>query len=187
MISATDLKTSITFLMEGKPFQVVSYTHKKIGRGGANIRVSIKNLKTGSLEEKTFSSTQKFDEINTLKRPLQFLYVDGDMAVFMDPTDFSQVEIMQDIVKDAIRFIKEGETASVMFWEDTPLSVEIAPKVTLEVKETVPGVKGNSATNVYKPATLENGLEVKVPLFIKAGDRIRVDTRTGDYIERVNK
>lgn len=187
MISATQLKNGTTFVMNGTPFKVTKYTHQKIGRGGANVKLVVRNLQTGNQEEKTINSNAKVDEISTTKRPLQYLYNDGSSASFMDPRSFEQVEIPMKVIKDQLPFIKEGETAEILFWNEKPLSVEIAPKVTLRVKETTPGVKGNSATNVFKPAKLENGLEVKVPLFVKEGDKVRIDTRTGEYTERVNK
>lgn len=187
MISATQLKNGTTFEMDGMPFKVIKYTHQKIGRGGANVKLVVRNLQTGNQEEKTINSNAKVDEISTTKRPLQYLYNDGSNASFMDPRNFEQVEIPMKVIKNQLPFIKEGETAEILFWNEKPLSVEIAPKVTLRVKETTPGTKGNSATNVFKPAKLENGLEVKVPLFVKEGDKVRIDTRTGEYTERVNK
>lgn len=184
MIEATALKTGKTFLLEGKPYQVVKYSHQKIARGGGIVKLSVRNLETGSLEEKTLNSSVKLEEISTTKKSLQYLYNDGASAVFMDPTTYEQVEVPLGVVKDQLPFIKEGEEASVLFWSEKPLSVEIPPKVTLKVVDTTPGVRGNSATNIYKPAVLENGLKIKVPLFIKKGDKVRVDTRTGEYIER---
>lgn len=186
MITATDLKTGTTFLFEDKPRQVVKYEHNKVGRGGATVRVSMRNLSNGQLETKTFNSTVKFDEITTIKKRLQYLFNDGTAATFMDPSDFSQTEVNLDTLGDSILFIKEGSDVDVLFWDEKPISVDIPPKVTLTVTETEPGLKGNSATNVYKPAKLENGLEVRVPLFIKKGEKIRVDTRTSEYVERVN-
>ncbi|MEJ2347685.1 MAG: elongation factor P [Patescibacteria group bacterium] len=187
MIDATGLKNGTTFLLSGTPYRVVKYAHQKIGRGGANVKLSVRNLKTGALEEKTMNSSSKVEEINTLKRNLQFLFKDASTATFMDPNTFEQVEIPVDLAKTELNFIKEGDTADVLFWEEAPLSVEIPPKVTLKVTDTVPGVKGNSATNLYKPATLENGLKLRVPLFIKEGDKIRVDTKSGEYVERAGK
>lgn len=186
MISATDLKNGITFQMNNDPYKVVKYTHQKIGRGGANIKLQLRNLKSGALEDKTFSSKHKVEEITTIKKPLQFLYVDSDIAYFMDLTTYEQIEIPQNLVEDELVYIKEGETVNVLFWEDKALSVDIAPKVVLRVAQTDPGVKGDTASNVYKSAKLENGLNVRVPLFIKIGDKVRVDTRTGEYVERVN-
>lgn len=185
MIEATNLKNGTTFSMDGKPYRVIKYTHQKIARGGGTVKLSVRNLATGGSEEKTFSSSAKVEEINTIKKPLQYLYSDDANAVFMDTTSFEQIEIPLTVVKNRLPYIKEGQNVDILFWENKPLSVDIPPKVTLEVVETVPGVKGNSATNIYKPAELENGLKIKVPLFIKKGDRIRVDTRTGEYTERV--
>lgn len=184
MINATDLKNGATFLDKGKPYKVIKYTHVKIGRGGAIVRVSARNLESGSVEEKTFSSNIKVEDVQTLKRQLQFLYNDEHNATFMDPQTYDQVEIPVDILETELPFIKEGETVSVLFWDDKPLSIEIQPKVKLTISDTAPGVKGDTASNVYKQATLENGLNIKVPLFIKKGEKIVVDTRTGEYVER---
>ena len=195
VISATDLKGGVTFLHHGKPYKVTKYSLIKMGRGGATVKVATRNLENGNVEEVSFSSNVKVEEINTTKRNLQYLYKDGNEALFMDPRTYEQVSIPLSIVEDEIAFIKEGEEVNILFWsfggaqdkEDKPLSIEILPKVTLKVVETDPGVKGNSATNVYKPAKLENGIEVKVPLFINKGDTIVVDTRSGDYVERAKK
>jgi elongation factor P len=184
MISSTDLKNGTTFLSDGKPYKVVKYSHIKIARGGATVKVTAKNLETGSVEDKTYSSNVKVEDINTRKKRLQLLYVDGDNVFFIDPNTYEQVEIAVSIVKDELLFIKEGEKVDVLFWDDKALSVDIPPKVVLEVVDTDPGVKGNSASNVYKQAKLENGLSIKVPLFIENGDKIRVDTRTSEYVER---
>ena len=184
MINSTDLKNGATFLSNGKPYKVLKYTHIKVGRGGAIVRVSARNLESGGVEEKTFSSNIKVDEINTSKRKLQFLYLDADIAMFMDSKTYDQVEVPKSIIKDELPFIKEGEEVTLLFWEDKVLSVEIPPKVALAIADTAPGVKGNSATNMYKSAMLENGSSVKVPLFINKGDKVVVDTRTGEYVER---
>jgi elongation factor P len=185
MINSTDLKNGVTFLANDKPYKVLKYTFIKVGRGGATVRVTAKNLESGATEEKTFSSNVKVDSINTFKRRLQFLYSDGINATFMDPATYEQTEIPEKIIKEELPYIKEGENVDVLFWDQKPLSVDIPPKVVLQVTDTAPGVKGNTASNMYKPATLENGLQVKVPLFIKEGEKIRVDTRTGEYVERV--
>lgn len=185
MISATTLKNGKTFLMDGNPYRVIKYFHQKIGRGGATVKLRVRNLQSGQMEEKTLNSAAKVDEISTTKKSLQFLYQDGSTASFMDPATYDQVEIPVDVLGDDLQYIKEGETADVLFWDGRALSVDIPPKVTLAVSQTDPGAKGNSATNVYKPAKLENGLTVRVPMFIKIGDKVRVDTRTGEYVERV--
>lgn len=184
MIQATDLKAGVTFELNGAPYKVVKYFHQKIGRGGATVRVTARNLANGALEEKVMNSTAKLSEISTSKKQLQYLYSDGKNAIFMDTKSYDQVEIPISSIEDELSFIKEGENVSVLFWEDKPLSLELAPKVTLTVVDTAPGVKGNSATNMYKPAKLENGLSVKIPLFIKKGDKVVIDTKTGEYVER---
>lgn len=186
MITATDLKNGTAFLSDGKPYKVVKYTHTKMGRGGATVRVSARNLETGELIDKSYDAGNKIEEIATVKKRMQYLYNDGENASFMDPSNYNQIEIDLDIIGDSIHFVKEGSEVDVLFWEDRALSIDIAPKVVLEVVETDPGVKGNSASNVYKSAKLENGLQVKVPLFIKVGEKVRVDTRTSEYIERAN-
>lgn len=192
MFSSTELRAGKTFQMDGTPYQVVKYEHIKIGRGGATVRVSVRNLKTGANDEKTFSTSQTVEEITTIKRKLQYLYSDGENAVFMDTKIYEQVEVGKNILKNDLLYLKEGDLADLLFWiegdssnKDKPLGIDLPPKVNLTVVETDPGVKGNSAANIYKSAILENGLVVKVPLFIKAGDKIRVDTRSGEYTERV--
>lgn len=184
MISVTDLKNGKTFLSDNDPYVVLKYSHIKMGRGNAIIRVTVRNLRSGAIAEKTFTSGSVVEPVITIKKRLQYLYGDGKNAFFMDPQNYEQVEVDKKILGNQIAFLKEGQNVDILFWEDEPLGVDLPPKVTLAVDDTAPGVKGNSATNVYKPATLENGLQVKVPLFIKAGDKIRVDTRTGEYVER---
>lgn len=186
MITATDLKNGTTFLDSDKPYKVVRYNHIKMGRGGATVRVMARNLETGELSELTYDAGNKIDEITTSKKRMQYLYKDRENAFFMNPINYEQTEIDLGVLGDLVMFIKEGSEVDVLFWEDRALSVDIAPKVVLEVVETDPGVRGNSATNIYKPARLENGLTLKVPLFIKVGDKIRVDTRSTEYIERAN-
>lgn len=184
MIAATDLKAGATFLHLGKPYQVVKYEHIKVGRGGATVRVTVRNLESGGTEEKTFSSNVAVDEVNTYKKKLQYLYKTGNGLIFMDSKTYEQIEIPLSLLGESSAFLIEGENVDVLFWDEKPISCELTPKVTLAVTECDPGVKGNSATNIYKQAVLENGLKLKVPLFIKKGDRIRVDTRTGEYLER---
>lgn len=184
MVNSTDLKAGVTFLSNGQPFKVIKYHLIKMGRGGAVVRVGTKNLITGTNEDKTYSSNVKVEEVTTRKKKLQYLYNDGVNAVFMDPSTYDQIEVSVKVLDSELPFIKEGEDVDILFWEDKALSCDIAPKVTLKVKDTPPGVKGNSASNMYKDAILENGLRVKVPLFIENGESIRVDTRDGSYVER---
>jgi elongation factor P len=183
MINATDLKNGVTFLHEGKPFRVIKYSLIKMGRGGATVKVNVRNLESGSVYELSFSSNAKLEEVTTNKKKLQYLYKDGQVAYFMD-SSFNQVEIPLRIIKDQIPYVKEGSNVDILFWEDQPLSFELPPKVTLTVTDTDPGVKGNSASNIYKSATLENGILVKVPLFVREGEKVIIDSRTGEYVGR---
>ena len=187
MIAATGLKNGTTFLSNGKPYQVIKYSLIKMGRGGATVKVTARNLETGAVTKKSFSSNVAVEPVNTHKKKLQYLYKTGNALIFMDPTTYEQAEIPLTILGDAALYLKEGEAVDVLFWDEKPISCELTPKVTLAIMECDPGVKGNSATNIYKPAVLENGLKLKVPLFIKKGDRIRVDTRTGEYLERAKE
>ncbi len=192
MINSTDLKNGATFLKNGKPYKVVKYSFIKMGRGGATVKVVARNIETGTTENLSFSSNVKVEAVTTTKKNLQYLYKDGSTAFFMDSTSYEQIEIPLSLIKEEIQFIKEGESVNILFWDDSstslgvgkPLSVEIPLKATLKVIDTDPGVRGNSASNVYKAAKLENGLEVKVPLFINIGEKIVVDTRNGEYVER---
>lgn len=185
MIEATQLKNGRTFLLDGKPYKVINYAHQKIGRGGANVKLSLRNLESGNLEEKTLNSSAKVEEVETTKKDMQFLFKDDTGATFMDPRTYDQKMVPVHLIEQGLHYIKEGDIVNILFWDERPLSIEIAPKVILKVEETDPGVKGNSAANVYKPAKLESGLEIKVPLFIKPGDKVRIDTKTGEYVERV--
>lgn len=187
MLDSTDLKNGTTFLYNGKPYKVLKYTHIKMGRGGAIVRVTVRNLENQAVEEKTFSSNVKVQELVTSKRKLQFIYKDASNAVFIDPKTYEQVEIPLKVIEEELPYIKEGETVNILFWDDKALSVEIPPKVILTVVDTPPGVRGDSATNIFKTATLENGLKVKVPLFVDKGEKIVVDTRTGEYVERYKR
>lgn len=188
MLETTDLKNGSTFLWDGKPYKVLKYKHTKIGRGGAIVRVTVRDLISGSVEDKTFSSNVKVESVVATKKRLQFLYSDNKSAYFLEPETFEQVEISKEIVGEDLRYIKEGEGVSVLFWSDKgvakPLSIEIPAKVELRVVETTPGIKGNSATNIFKLARLENGISIKIPLFVNSGDSVIVDTRNGEYVER---
>lgn len=187
MINSTDLRNGTTFIVDGQPYVVLEYKFIKMGRGGATVRVTAKNLKTGSTEEKTYSSNVTVEDAQTSKKALQYLYQDGEEVVFMDPRSYEQASIARKVLKDQIPYLREGDTVNVLYWGEEPLSVELPLKIELKVTDTDPGIKGNSAANMLKNAVLENGLTVRVPLFIKNGDRVRVDTRTGSYVERVTK
>lgn len=183
MISVTDLRSGTVFEEEGKLLQVLSYEHIKMGRGSANIKVKVKDIKSGATITRSFINGARVNDVSVLKKDLQFLYKDPDSAYFMDPASFEQVEIALSKL-DGHEYLKEGENFSISFFEDEPLSLNLAPKMKLKVEETGPSIKGNSATNVFKDAVLENGIKTKVPLFIKTGDMISIDTRTGQYTEK---
>ncbi|MBL7036318.1 elongation factor P [Candidatus Microgenomates bacterium] len=183
-INATSLRAGTAFLYEGKPFKVTKYSLIKMGRGGATVKVTCVNIETGANIEHAFSSNLSFQKIELIRNSLQYLYKDGKTAFFMNPINYEQVEVPLTVLGDSIFYLKEGSNVNIMFWDDRAMSVDLPPKVVLKVIEADPGVKGNSASNFLKSAKLENGLAVKVPLFIKVGEMIKVDTRTGVYIER---
>ncbi|MBI4029188.1 MAG: elongation factor P [Candidatus Blackburnbacteria bacterium] len=191
MINSTDLRAGTTFLSDGQPYQVLKYTFVKMGRGSATVKVKARNLISGSTVDKSYTSNNVVEDVQTNKRRLQYLYkdpsTDSGQAYFMDPKDYDQVTISVKTLGDQVAFLKEGGEVDVLFWDERALSLDLPPKVILTVTEADPGVKGNSASNIYKSAVLENGLQVKVPLFINKGEKIVVDTRTGEYIERANR
>lgn len=186
MIGVTELRAGTIFEEDGNLLQVLSYEHIKMGRGSANIKVKVKNLRSGSTVEKGFTNGAKVNNVSVFKKDLQYLYKDSDNVYFMNPQTFEQVSIPLKIIGNDIFYLKEGESFNLSFLGDEALSINLPPKLVFTVEETPQGVKGNSATNVFKDATLENGLKVKVPLFIKTGDKIRVDTRTGAYTEKAS-
>ncbi len=183
MISVNELRAGVIYEDQGNLLQVLSFEHIKMGRGSATIKVKVKNLRSGSISEKSFVNNQKVQDVQVLKKEMQYLYQDEESVYFMNPQDFEQVAIPLKIVGEA-QFLKEGESYPIAFHGEEALSIQLPPKVELKVTETAPGVKGNSASNVFKDAIMENGMTVKVPLFIDVGDKIRVDTRTGEYTER---
>ncbi len=183
MISVTDLKSGVAYEEEGQILQVISYEHIKMGRGSANIKVKIRNLSTGSILEKSYINGANVKDIYLESRQLQFLYKDATTANFMDPKTYEQLEVPLSHLAGH-EFLAEGENAIVQMHDGTALSLQLPPKVTLKVTDTAPGVKGNSASNVYKDAELENGMKARVPLFINTGDSIVVDTRDGSYTKR---
>lgn len=183
MISVTDLRAGTTFAENGQLLQVLSYEHIKMGRGSANIKVKVRNIKSGSTTEKSFINGAVVQEASLDKRDYQFLYKDHENASFMDPVSFEQIEIPIKSLPGHV-YLKDGETVTIQFYEDDPIDLVLPPKVTLKVFETAPGVRGDSASNVTKDAELANGMHVRVPLFINEGDSVIVDTRDGTYTKR---
>lgn len=183
MISVTDLRAGAVFEDSGNIYVVLSYEHIKMGRGSANIKVRVKNVKTGATTEKGYINGAKVKSIVVLKREMQYLYKDEELAYFMDPRSFEQTEIPLKLIEGE-KYLKEGVNFYVSFLDSEPLSVELPPKMDFVVSETGPGYKGNSTSNLYKDAILENGLKTRVPLFINIGDKIKIDTRTGAYTQK---
>ncbi len=183
MLIVSELRPGIIYEDAGTLWQVVSYEHIKLGRGSATIKVKIKNVRSGSTMEKSFINGARVNDVSVVKKELQYLYKDEESAYFMHSDTYDQIAIPLKVV-DGASFLKEGQSYPISFYGEEALSVLLPPKVELAIADTAPGVKGNSASNVFKDATLENGMNVKVPLFINVGDRIRVDTRTGAYTER---
>jgi elongation factor P len=183
MISVTDLKSGVFYEEEGNILQVLSYEHIKMGRGSANIKVKVKNLTNGSINEKSYINGANVKDIFLESKTLQFLYKDSEKAYFMDPSTYEQAEVPLSKLAGH-EFLIEGNNAIIKMHDGKALALQLPPKVTLKVKDTAPGVKGNSASNVYKDSTLENDMKVRVPLFINNGDSVVVDTRDGSYTKR---
>jgi len=184
MIVVSELRAGTVFEEQGSLLQVLSYEHIKMGRGSANIKVKVRNLRTGSTTEKSFINGAKVNDVQVMKKDMQYLYKDEESVYFMNPETYEQILIPLAIIPEHA-FLKEGETYTISFMGEEALTVNLPPKVELKVVETPPGIRGNSSSNVFKDAVLENGLTTKVPLFINEGDTVRVDTRTGAYTERV--
>jgi len=185
MISATELRKGVTFEMDGELYRVLDYQHSYIGRGSANVRVKLRNLDTGGTIERTFAASEKFSEVRLELRQVQYLYRDGDLYYFMDTQTYEQPALSAEYLRDEVAYLKEGMELSLSMHEGQPVEIELPVTVELEVTETVPGVKGDTATGATKRATLETGLVIQVPLFVEEGDVVRVDTRTGEYLTRV--
>lgn len=186
MIDVNKLKVGVTFTEEGIPFRVMKYDFTKMGRGHATIKVKAKNLFSGSIETKGFISGNMVEDIALEKKHLQYLYKDDDKAYFMDPVSFDQFEIPLKILGDDVMYLVEGEKAWVMFWDERILGVELPASIIMKITESEPGARGNTVSNVLKPAKTASGLTVMVPLFINPGDTIKINTETGAYTGRAN-
>lgn len=184
MFSAGDFRNGLTFEMEGNVYSVVEFQHVKPGKGAAFVRTKIKNVITGSVIEKTFSPTDKFPQAIIERKDMEYLYNDGELYYFMDTETYEQIPLGKDILPDNFRFVKENVVCKILSFKGNVFSVEPPFFVDLLVTETEPAVKGNTSTNALKNATVETGAEIKVPMFINEGERIRIDTRTCEYMER---
>ena len=184
MISAGEFRNGITFEFEGNVYQIVEFQHVKPGKGAAFVRTKLKNVITGGVVEKTFRPTEKCEKAHIDRRDMQFFYVDGDLYYFMDNETFDMMPISASQIGDALKFVKENMDCKILSYKGNVFGIEPPNFVELLVTETEPGVKGDTATGATKPATLETGATIMVPLFINENDMIRVDTRTGEYMER---
>ena len=184
MISAGDIRNGVTFEMDGKVMQVVEFQHVKPGKGAAFVRVKMKNVITGGVTETSLNPSAKFPTAYIERKKMEYSYNDGELYYFMDNDTYELVPLNADVLDDSFKFVKENDTCTIMSYKGKVFGVEVPNFVELEVTDTDPGFAGNTATNALKPATVETGAEVKVPLFIEIGEKIQIDTRTGEYLGR---
>ena len=184
MITAGDFRNGVTFEMDGNVYQIIEFQHVKPGKGAAFVRTKLKNVIAGSVVEKTFNPTEKFPTAFIERKDMEYSYNDGDLYYFMDPETYELVPVNASDLSDNFKFVKENMTCKILSYKGKVFGVEPPTFVTLQVTKTDPGFKGDTATNATKPATLETGAEIKVPLFIDEGEMINVDTRTGEYMSR---
>ena len=184
MITAGDFRKGITYEMNGQPYVVLDFQHVKPGKGNAFVRTKYKNIYTGAIREDAFNPDDKFPKAHIETKKMQYLYNDGELYYFMDPETYDQLPLNQEQVEDAMKFLKENDEATIKFYNNEPFLVEAPNFVDLEVVETEPGVKGDTATNVTKAATVETGAVIQVPIVINEGEIVQIDTRTGEYLGR---
>ena len=186
MASTADIKNGVVLNIDGQLWSIVEFQHVKPGKGGAFVRTKMKNVVTGKVVDKTYNAGTKIDIETVDRRDYQYLYNDGDSFVFMDQTDYDQINVPATVVGDAANYMLENQTATIAMNNGNPLYVELPASVVLEVTYTEPGLQGDRSSAGTKPATLETGYEIQVPLFLETGTKVKVDTRTGDYLGRVN-
>lgn len=186
MISAGDFRNGVTIELEGNVYQIIEFQHVKPGKGAAFVRTKLKNIKNGGVVEKTFRPTEKCPQAHIDRKDMQYLYNDGDLYYFMDVENYEQIALSTDDIGDALKFVKENENVKVLSHNGNIFGIEPPLFVELEVTETEPGFKGDTATGATKPATVETGAQINVPLFINQGEIIKIDTRTGEYLGRSN-
>lgn len=184
MISAGEFRKGVTFEMDGEPFIVLDFQHVKPGKGAAFVRTKYKNLKTGATREEAFNPSDRFSRARIETKEMQYLYNDGELYYFMDTESYEQLPLEKDAIEEAIKYLKENDSATIRFFQGKAFEVQAPNFVELEVTETEPGVKGDTAQGATKPATVETGVTIYVPLFVNLGDKIRIDTRTGEYMSR---
>ena len=185
MISASDFRNGITIELDGNVCQIIEFQHVKPGKGAAFVRTKLKDIINGGVTERTFRPTEKFPQARVDRKDMQYLYADSDLFNFMDTETYEQIALNSDVVGDALKFVKENEMVKVNSYNGNVFAIEPPLFVELEFTETEPGFKGDTATGATKPATVETGAQVNVPLFVSTGDKIKIDTRTGEYLSRV--
>lgn len=184
MISANDFRKGVTFEIDGQPYVVIDFQHVKPGKGAAFVRTTYRNIITGATRDETFNPSDRFNKARIERKNMQYLYHDGSNYVFMDNETFEQVELTEEQVSEVIKYVRENDSVDVRFFLGKVIDVEAPNFVELEIVESEPGIRGDSASNITKKATLETGAVVNVPLFVNVGDTIKIDTRTGDYLSR---
>ena len=184
MYSTTDFRKGLKIEIDGTPFEIIEFQHFKPGKGGAMVRTKLRNILNGGVLDNTFRSGEKVDRPNLESRDMQFLYHEGEQLVFMDMTTYDQMHMDAEATDGKANYLKDGQECRVLLYNEKPLDIEIPASLVLEVTETEPGAKGDTVSNVTKPATLETGVVIQVPIFVNIGDRVKVDTRTNGYLGR---
>ena len=184
MYSTTDFRKGLKIEIDGTPFEIIEFQHFKPGKGGAMVRTKLRNILNGRVLDNTFRSGEKVERPNLESRDMQFLYHEGEQLVFMDMTTYDQMHMDAEATDGKANYLKDGQECRVLLYNEKPLDIEIPASLVLEVTETEPGAKGDTVSNVTKPATLETGVVIQVPIFVNIGDRVKVDTRTKEYLGR---
>lgn len=184
MISPNDFRTGLTIEYEGAVFQIVDFQHVKPGKGAAFVRTKIKNVETGAVLERTFNPKEKIEKAHIDRRTMQYLYATGEEYMFMDTDNYEQIGLTEEQLENNVKFLIEEMNITILYYKERAIGIELPNSVVLEVVETEPGIKGDTASGGSKPATLQTGLTVQVPFFINVGDKLKIDTRTSSYVER---
>ena len=185
-VDTSQFRNGLKIELDGEPYTIIFFQHVKPGKGGAFVRTKVRNLRNGKVLERRFRAGERVELADVEERKMQYLYADGEQLVFMDTQSYDQLPFSAEQVGDARKFLKENLDVDVLFWRGVPINIELPSFITAAITKCEPGIKGDTASNVTKPATLETGAIVQVPLFVKEGETIRVDTRSGEYVERVN-
>lgn len=185
-LGTSDFKNGLKIDIDGSPYVIIYFQHVKPGKGGAFVRTKIKNLLNGKTVDKTFRAGEKVTEADIEEKTMQYLYKDGESRIFMDTKDYDQIPISDEVIGNNAKFLLENAEVDVLFWKGNPVNIELPSFVEITIAQSDPGLKGDTSSGATKPATLETGAVIQVPLFLKEGEKVRVDTRTGAYVERVN-